>query len=163
MTITSLIVNQLKEVRRQSLRIWKGLPPEFYLWRPDPEARHMLEVIRHVLKGDKWFQYIIEHRGDINNYDVFNDDRPYTDLQNELDFHCGIREEFLRYVSAFTDEEMQSVKIYRTDKGGAEWERPLADYLLRMIYHESVHAGQILANMRAMGVERPYVWDDVDG
>ena len=66
MTTTQLILDQLKEVRRQTLRIWAALPEDKYFWRPDPEAMHMLEVIRHVLKADPWFHFIIEKRGDID-------------------------------------------------------------------------------------------------
>ena len=57
-----LIIEQLEEVRRQSLRVWAALPEEHFHWRPDPEAMSMLEVVRHVLKADAWFQFIIDKR-----------------------------------------------------------------------------------------------------
>jgi hypothetical protein len=35
----------------------------------------------------------------------------------------------------------------------------LGDYLLRIGFHEAVHAGQFLAYLRAMQIERPFIWD----
>jgi hypothetical protein len=35
----------------------------------------------------------------------------------------------------------------------------LGKYLLRIGYHESVHAGQFLSYLRAMKIDRPKIWD----
>ncbi|MED2149537.1 DinB family protein, partial [Bacillus thuringiensis] len=37
--------------------------------------------------------------------------------------------------------------------------RNLGDMLMRMAYHEAVHTGQLLRDMRALGLKRPHLWD----
>lgn len=159
---TQLILNHLKDTRRRSERIWAGLSPEKYFWKSDSESFHFLEQVRHVLTADKWFHGIIIKRGNINEYSVWEDERAFTDVETELDFFKNDAEAFWNYIAGFSDEEMMSIKIFRTDKKGAEWERPLGEYLLRVAYHEATHAGRILADMRTAGMNLPYIWDDED-
>jgi len=156
----NLVINQLEEVRRQSKRVWAALPEDRYLWQPDPEAMHMLEVIRHVLKSDAWFHFIIKNKGDINSYEVFDDARPFTNIQAEFDFHEKMRADFLDHINAYSEEEFATIEIFRTDKKGSEWPRKLDLYLLRVAYHETVHTGQFLSYLRMMGVDRPWIWND---
>lgn len=155
-----LILGQLKEVRRQSLRVWEALPEEKFHWKPDPEAMTMLEVVRHVLKADAWFQFIVEKRGDIKDYSVWDDERPLISVQDELDFHKPIRADFLKFVEQFSEADFSTIEIQRKDKGAREWPRKLGPYLLRVCYHETVHTGQFLAYLRMMEVDRPWIWND---
>jgi hypothetical protein len=37
--------------------------------------------------------------------------------------------------------------------------KTIANYLLRIGYHESVHAGQFLSYLRAINIDRPKIWD----
>ena len=59
-------------------------------------------------------------------------------------------------VDTLSDDDLDSIEIDRSDVG---YKRRLGDFLLRAIYHEAVHCGQLLAYLRAMGVVRPKIWD----
>lgn len=156
MTPTEILILNFEEIRRRSIKLWTGLTPEHYFWKPDAEAMGCLEMVRHVLEGEHLFHIIVENRGNIGNYISPWENRPYTTLQDELDFASPFREKFLEAVKKFKREELTSIEIIRSEKGQR---RKLGDYLLRIAYHESVHTGQMLAYLRALHVARPLIWD----
>jgi hypothetical protein len=82
--------------------------------------------------------------------------RPYTNLSDELKFAAPYRSEFLDMVKGFSVEEIDNIEITGNKMVKT---RTLGDYLLRSAYHESIHAGQFLANLRILGIDRPYIWD----
>lgn len=115
-----------------------------------------LEMVRHVLEGEHLFHMIVNQRGDIGDYISPWTGRSYTDLQDELDFAKPFREKFFVTIQSFHSAELDSIDIVRTEKGQ---KRKLGDYLLRIAYHEAVHAGQLLSYLRTLGLERPLLWD----
>ena len=56
----------------------------------------------------------------------------------------------------FSDKELNETEIVHPGNGD---KKILAKYLLRIAYHEAVHAGQFLSYLRAMNIERPKIWD----
>ena len=82
--------------------------------------------------------------------------RPYTTLQEELDFAQPFREKFIDTIKTFNAEDLTRIEIIRSEKGQ---KRILGDYLQRIAYHESVHTGQMLAYFRTLGLDRPLIWD----
>lgn len=156
MNITELYVLNFEEVRRRSVMIWKGLPMEFYHWKADRDAESFIEVIRHVLECERLFHARIINKGVLSNYNSPWKGREYTTLDNELKFAEPYRSEFLDMVRGFSERDLDSIEIVGKDITRT---RKLGDYLLRAAYHESVHAGQFLSNLRALGIDRPYVWD----
>jgi len=48
---TEIIILNFEEIRRRSLKIWTGITPENYFWKPDIKAMGCLEMVRHVLEG----------------------------------------------------------------------------------------------------------------
>ena len=156
MTQTEILIMNFNEIRRRSIKLWTGITPENYFWKPDSQAMSCLEMVRHVLEGEHLFHKIVENRGNLGDYVSPWENRPYTDLQDELDFAQPFREKFLEAVKKFTPEEFDSIEIIRAEKGQR---RKLGDYLLRIAYHESVHTGQMLAYLREIGIERPVIWD----
>jgi uncharacterized damage-inducible protein DinB len=156
MTQTEILVLNFEEIRRRSIKLWTGITPENYFWKPDVEAMHCLEMVRHVLEAEHLFHIIVENRGNIGDYMSPWENRPYTNLQDELDFTIPFRRKFLEAVKKFNPEELSSIEIIRSEKGQR---KKLGDYLLRIAYHESVHTGQMLAYLRELGLERPLIWD----
>lgn len=136
--------------------LWKGLPSEFNNWKPDKDAESFIEVIRHVLECERLFHMRIIKRGILPNYSSPWKDKPFVNLADELSFAEPFRNEFLDMVRTFSGQDLDAIEIIGKEKTRT---RKLGDYLLRAAYHESVHAGQFLANLRALGIERPYVWD----
>jgi hypothetical protein len=47
-------------------------------------------------------------------------------------------------------------KVDRSDVG---YIRTFGDFILRIGYHEAVHAGQLLGYLRMMNAPRPVIWD----
>ena len=76
--------------------------------------------------------------------------------KSELEFADIYHQQFLEMISTFSDEDLTCIQIDRSDVG---YIRSLGDMLLRIGYHEFVHAGQLLQYLRTMGVDRPKVWD----
>ncbi len=157
MTQTELLLINFEETRRRSIMLWSALPEDKYFWKPDDDAENAMQVIRHVLGSDEWFRYIIVNNGDISKYDnsIWDDSRPYKSLQDELDFSKPYRENLLNLVKSYTPGDLSSITVTY----GRRKPRKLGDFLLRVAYHESVHAGNFIAYLRAMGVERPMIWD----
>lgn len=156
MTTTESIILNFEEIRRRSIKLWSGLLPEFYHWRPDSKAQSCIEMIRHVLETENIYRLIIINKG--GNADDFVSpwkDRPFIDLQNELEFAKSFRKEFLGTVLGFTPDELDLIEIVRKGKKT----RSLSDFLFRCAYHESVHAGQFLSYLRTLGLDRPNIWD----
>ena len=156
MTTTESIVLNFEEIRRRSIKLWSGLLPEFYHWRPDVNAQSFIGMIRHVLETENIYRLIIVNKG--GNADDFISpwkDMPFTNLQNEFEFAMPFRREFLGTVLMFTPDELSSIEIVRKEKKT----RSLGDFLFRCAYHESVHAGQFLSYLRTLGLDRPNIWD----
>lgn len=68
MTPNDLILLHLQETRRRSLILWRSLPTSHYFWKPDADAMHALEMIRHVLGAEYYLHYIIVHKGDVSAF-----------------------------------------------------------------------------------------------
>jgi len=151
----ALILRHFDSVRRRSIKLWTGLHPEFYHWRPDPDAMSALELIRHVLQADYGWNIIIS-KGDMTDYHTPWEGRPLLSVEDELHFAEPHRVRLLKTIEAFTEEEVTEGEIIHP---GNEMVKNLGDYLLRIGYHESVHAGQFLSYMRSMNIPRPSIWD----
>lgn len=156
MTQTELLIVNFEEIRRRSITLWKGLPEEYYSWKPDPDAMSALELIRHVVGADYGWNVIINNNGDISTLQSPWEGRPYTNLADDLQFAEPHRQSLLDSVRKFSATDLTTVEIVHPGNGH---KRKLGDYLLRIGYHESVHAGQFLSYLRAIGVERPFIWD----
>ncbi|WMX16740.1 MULTISPECIES: DinB family protein [unclassified Aureispira] len=155
MTNTEFILLNLKEIRRRSIKLWEGLPRERYFWKPDKEAMTAIEMIRHVLGADHGWNIII-NQGDMSSYISPWENRPFVSLQDELEFAKPYRQQFLESIRQFSADDLANKEITHPGNGKV---RLLGDYLLRIGYHESVHAGQFISYLRMMQVERPFIWD----
>ena len=156
MTPVEIIILNFEEIRRRSIKLWRGIPPEVYFWRPDVNAMTCIEMIRHVLETEHIYNVIVNNRGSLENFISPWTNIPYSDLQDELNFAKPFREKFLETIKSFSPDDLASVEIIRADKGQR---RKLGDYLLRIAYHEAVHTGQLLSYLRTLGVDRPLIWD----
>lgn len=156
MTQNEIIALNFEEIRRRTLKLWIGITPENYLWRPDINAMNCIEMVRHVLEGEHLFHVIVNKRGDLGEYISPWAKIPYTDLQAELDFAKPFRAAFMEMIKEFSPTDFSTIEIIRSDKGQR---RLLGDYLQRIAYHEAVHVGQMLSYMRTLGLERPQIWD----
>ncbi|MEH0156398.1 DinB family protein [Limibacter armeniacum] len=152
----ALLILNLEEIRRRSKLLWSGLPEEFYFWKPDPEAMTAIEIIRHVLGADYGWDVIITNNGDMTDFQSPWEGRPYISLADELEFAAPYRQAFLERINGFSDAALETTEIIHPGNGQ---KRKLEDYLLRIGYHESVHAGQFISYLRAIGVARPFIWD----
>lgn len=156
MKATECIILNFEEIRRRSIKLWYGIPEAYYHWRPDAGVMSCLEMVRHVLEGEHLFHRIVLNRGNLGDYPSPWLHRPYTDLSEEIRFSAPYRSGFIATIRRFSDDDLDQVEIVRSEKGQR---RPLGDYLNRIAYHESVHAGQMLSYLRTLGVERPLIWD----
>jgi uncharacterized damage-inducible protein DinB len=156
MNSSEILLLNFAEIRRRSIKLWGGLTPAFYFWKPDVNAMSCLEMVRHVLESEHLFHIIINNRGNLGDYASPWADRPYVNLDSELVFAEPYRQDFLATIKGFSANDLNNIEIIRSEKGQR---RELGDYILRVAYHESVHAGQLLSYMRQLGLERPLIWD----
>lgn len=155
MSQTELIILNFNEIRRKSITLWKGLPERYYNWKPDENAMSAIEIIRHVLEADYGWNIII-NQGDMTNYKTPWHNRPFTSVIDEIEFAAPYRKNFLDTIRRFCDTDLNQVTIVHPGNGK---KKILGEYLLRIAYHESVHAGQFLSYLRAMNIDRPTIWD----
>lgn len=155
MNEVDLILTNLREIRRRSIILWKGLPPEHHHWKPDDSAMTAIELVRHVLGADHGWHRIIRQQ-DMSDYRSPWTGRPYLDVEGELALARPHREAFLQTIGQFTPHDLHTLEIIHPGNGRLN---KLGAYLLRIGYHESVHAGQFLTYLRGMGVQRPFIWD----
>lgn len=156
MNSIDLILLNFSEIRRRSIKLWEGIPSEYYFWKPDKDAFSIIEMIRHVLEGEHLFHKIIENRGDLGQYKSPWEGIEYFDLDNELNFSRKYREQFIAMIKSLDESEFRIVKIERTEVGQSKL---LGDYLNRIAFHESVHTGQMLSYLRTLGIPCAKIWD----
>ena len=155
MLSSDLLLLNAEEVRRRSLIVWNSIPADGLPWKPDPKAMSCLEMVRHVLEGEYLYTQMIRRRGSVSEDSPFAS-RPLTTVADEIAFASPFRKGFTSLIASIESGELTSVIIDRSDVG---YKRELGDFLLRVAYHEAVHCGQLLGYLRAMGAERPSVWD----
>lgn len=152
---TDAIILNFEEIRGRSLKLWSAVPPELYSWRPDVKAFSCMEMIRHVLETENIYHALINTRGELGDFVSPWKDRPYGNLNNELEFAKPFRIKFFETIRGLTLEDLNSIKIIRKERKT----RNLADFINRCTYHEAVHAGQFLSYLRTLGIDRPNIWD----
>lgn len=156
-TAVDAIVWNLQETRRRSIKLWRSLPDEQLSWRPDPEAMSFGEMIRHVWTASHSYHLILLNNGSLKEEPQYPFDHvPIESVEKEIEMSQPYFDDFIRYVSSITEEELETRDIDRSDAG---YIRKLGDMLLRIAYHDSVHAGQFLQYMRMAGLQRPKIWD----
>lgn len=156
MNSIDLILLNFNEVRRRSIKVWTSIPQEKLIWKPDDEAMTCIEMIRHVLESEYYYHLAIQNRGSLAVFDSPFEKQPFSTVNAELKFAEPYRNHFLETIKSFSEEDLTSIKIDRSDSG---YIRGLGDMLLRVAYHESVHTGQLLDYLRTAGIPRVRVWD----
>ncbi|MBW5446973.1 DUF664 domain-containing protein [Cohnella sp. CFH 77786] len=156
MSKAELLIFNLEEVRRRSIKVWKGIPASMLGWKPDDKAIGINEMIRHVLDAERYYHLAIENRGSLPSYESPYENREFISVEDELAVAQPYRRAFLDAIRSYTDEELAAIRIDRSDAG---YVRTLQDMLLRVAYHEAVHTGQLLDYLRTAGIDRPRVWD----
>lgn len=155
MNQSELIILNFTEIRRKSIKLWSALPKSHYHWKPDAKAMTAIEMIQHVLEADYGWNIIINN-GSMTNYTTPWENRPYISVTDEIAFAEPYRNTFLDSVRQFSDLELSETEIVHPGNGE---KKILGKYLLRIGYHEAVHAGQFLSYLRAMKINRPELWD----
>ncbi|QIZ08695.1 DinB family protein [Priestia megaterium] len=151
-----LIILNFNEVRRRSIKVWTSIPEEKLHWKPDDKAMNCLEMIRHVLESEHYYDLAIRNRGSLSVFDSPFENQPFTSVNAELEFAEPYRKQFIDTIRSFSEGDLENIKIDRSESG---YIRDLGDMLLRIAYHESVHTGQLLDYLRTAGVPRIRIWD----
>lgn len=156
MNMTEILILNLEEVRRRSIKIWHGIPNDKLDWKPDSEAMTCIEMVRHVLKGEWSYMQMLRAGKSVDTENSPFYPREYINVEAELEIAEPFRKEFLALVESYTAEDLSNRKIDRSDVG---YVRTYGDFVQRIAYHEAVHAGQLLGYLRQMNAARPNVWD----
>jgi len=156
MTATDLLILHFGEIRRRSIKIWEAIPPEFYSWRPDEDAMTAQEMVRHVLESEHLYHVILNRNGVAGDYVSPWVGKPFLSIADEIAFAMPFRESYLSAVRGFRSIDLEATEIVRPDVGQ---KNKLGQYLLKVAYHEAVHAGQLLSYLRTLGIDRPLIWD----
>jgi uncharacterized damage-inducible protein DinB len=156
MNANELLVLNLEEVRRRSLKVWNGIPVDRMHWKPDAQAMTCIEVVRHVLEGEFLYTSMLKAGRSVDSGQSPFADRPYTDVEAEVEFASPYHKALIDLVRSYTVDELSTKTVDRSDKG---YIRTVGDFVLRMAYHESIHTGQLLSYLRLMNAPRPDIWD----
>lgn len=156
MTPTDVLLLNLEEVRRRSLIVWQSISPHQAQWKPSADSRSCIEMVRHIFKAEWNYTRILQTGISLDSDDSPYNSRPLTDINLELEFAAPYRREFLDLIGSYTPTQLVENKIDRSDAG---YVRALGDFILRIGYHEAVHAGQLLSYFRMMEAPVPKIWD----
>jgi uncharacterized damage-inducible protein DinB len=85
-----------------------------------------------------------------------HENKAFISISDEIDFADVHRKKFIETLQSFSEDDFTHIQITRADIGQT---RNLGDFLLRVAYHESVHAGQLLSYLRTLNIDRPKLWD----
>jgi DinB superfamily len=154
MTSVSILKLNFLEVRRRSELAWRAIPASALALRCDPASMSLIEQVRHVLEGEYLYGEMVRTGGDVDDAHTPWSDRPFTSVEAELAFAAPYRTSFLAMIDTLTDEDLTARWVRR-----AAYTRQAGDFLLRAAYHEAVHLGELLRDLRAAGLERANVWD----
>ncbi|MGD8188440.1 DinB family protein [Brevibacillus ginsengisoli] len=157
MNAIDLSILNLKETRRRSIKLWRSLPDSWLTWRPDKEAMSFGEMIRHVWSGSYYYHMVLINNGSLQTQipPPFEEE-PILSVESEIELAEPYFDDFIAYVQSLTAEELESRLI---DQSDVDYQRYVGDMLLRIAYHDAVHAGQFLQHMRMVNLERPLIWD----
>nr|WP_262987127.1 DinB family protein [Aequorivita vladivostokensis] len=125
-------------MRRKSVILWKELPESNHHLKPDAKAMSAIAMVRHVLEADYGWNIIINN-GSMAKYQTPWQTRPYLSVADELEFAEPHRNAILESIRQFSDRELNETEIIHPGNGA---KKNLGKYLLRIGYHEAVHAGQ---------------------
>ena len=157
MNAIDLSILNLEETRRRSIKLWRSLPDSWIDWRPDKEAMSFGEMIRHVWSASFYYHMVLKNSGSVKDaIPAPFDQEPIQSVEKEIELSKPYFDDFVSYVQSLAAEELESRLIDRSDVG---YQRYLGDMLLRIAYHDAVHAGQFLQYLRMIGLERPLIWD----
>lgn len=156
MSSTELLIINLKEIRRRSIKVWLEIPSNKLNWKPDEEAMSCLEMVRHILEGEWLYHQMLKSGGNLDTKETPFADRVWTDVDDEIAFAEPFRNEFLDFVGSLSDEDLTKRKVDRSERG---YVREFGDFILRIGYHESVHTGQMLNYLRTAEAPRANIWD----
>ena len=149
-----LLTLNLIEVRRRSLIVWQAIPNERLGWRCDIEAMSLGESIRHVWVSTGNYMAILKARKSVEAITP-NSEMPIESVQQEIKFAEQIFDEFLVFIEKLDVVDL----IDPIDRSDIGYTRQMGDFVLRIAYHEAVHAGQLLQSMRTADITRPDIWD----
>ena len=112
-------------------------------------------MVRHVLEADYLYGQMVRERRSYTGASPFTDHH-FADLDAALAFTNPYRESLLETVLGLSGGDLNTIAIDRSDIG---YIRKAGDFILRIAFHEAVHAGQMLQYLRMAGVPRPSIWD----
>lgn len=69
MSTTEIILLNIKEIRRRSIKIWEAIPQTELDWKPYKEAMTCIEMVRHVLESEYYYHLAIKNRGSLKEFD----------------------------------------------------------------------------------------------
>lgn len=110
MKINEVLILNLEEVRRRSIKIRRRIPDDKLEWKPDAEAMSCIETARHVLKSEwAYMQTLRAGKSEDTENSPFYP-RELTDVSTELKIAEPIEKSFSR------SSNLTHRKNYRTEK-----------------------------------------------
>ena len=104
MNPAEILLWNLEEVRRRSVKVWQAILPERFDWKPDAEAMTCIKLVRHVPECEYLYLNILKN-GRRPPMDELNDSlwvvRPYTTVEVEIEFAEPYRKELLNLVGSY--------------------------------------------------------------
>lgn len=135
--------------------IWNFIDNDFIHFKPDDKAMTVIEMIAHVLTCERIYHARLKASGLAKNEEKIWNAPVCNSIQEQLDAAKIHRANFMDYLSSLSENDFIGRRVIIPER---KQNIGLTDYLARMIYHESVHTGQLLSYLRIGGHERPDIW-----
>jgi len=159
MPLSEILINHKQTVRGRTMQILEKVPQDKLNWRPMPEVLTLGQLIYHMGQADMAWRKVLEGAWSIEGFLAMRRNMDLMDVIGELDSLTDeirtleiMHEEFLKWLAAQSDEELE--RVYEA----GEWRLKAYEIVLGLCEHESHHRGQIVTYLRLLGVEQPQPW-----
>ncbi len=151
-----LLIHNIHSTRAKSMQVWNTYDQNDYLHIPYTGAMHLLQMVRHIYTVQCWYTQLIITRGNVALITMPSNHMPYTNLEAEIENGTPYTTQLVACINAHTAEELHTVIINRTDK---PFTMSIANLVLRAIYHEGYHTGQLIQRLKILQQPIPDIWN----
>ncbi|MBG9587268.1 DinB family protein [Cytobacillus firmus] len=152
-----LIIFNLEEARRRSLKVWRALPCELYNWKPKLHNYDCIEIIHHILEREYQSFLMLQNKNfmNLNSLPILTNDKNLT-IDDILKLYNPYHKQFIELIKTINPHDLFNVEV---DCINIENKRYLGDFLLRLAYHESFHTGQLVSYLKLANNNSVLIFD----
>ena len=150
--VQSLLLGTIKVESRTTKAVLEAVPSAHADYRPDPNAKSAIELVRHIAAADiRFLDTVINGSFDVGDILPANLSTP----QDFADWHEQAFAERFAAVAALSGDKLTKLVDFR-----GFFERPAYTFLLMGMLHTIHHRGQLSTYLRPAGGKVPAIYGE---